>query len=86
MGRRAGRSGFPTSVVTVAVSAAVLPVGSVLVRPVLPAVRALQPESATSTFAERLEQGFVLLGEFVPALFGAMVILFAGYLLAKVLE
>jgi hypothetical protein len=41
---------------------------------------------ATSTFTERLEQGFVLLGEFVPALFGALVILFAGYLLAKVLE
>ena len=62
------------------------PVGSVLVRPLLAAARALQPEGATSTFTERLEQGFVLLGEFVPALFGAMVILFAGYLLAKVLE
>jgi len=43
-------------------------------------------EAPTTTFTERLEQGFVLLGEFVPALFGAMVILFAGYLLAKVLE
>lgn len=40
----------------------------------------------TSTFTERLEQSFSLLGEFVPALFGAMVILFAGYLVAKVIE
>ena len=39
-----------------------------------------------STFTERLEQSFALLGEFVPALFGALVILFAGYLVAKVLE
>lgn len=40
----------------------------------------------TSTFTERLEQSFALLGEFVPALFGALVILFAGYLVAKVIE
>ena len=40
----------------------------------------------TSTFTERLEQSFTLLGEFVPALFGALVILFAGYLVAKVIE
>ncbi|MCO4101124.1 mechanosensitive ion channel family protein [Gemmatimonas sp.] len=40
----------------------------------------------TSTFSERLEQSFTLLGEFVPALFGALVILFAGYLVAKVVE
>lgn len=39
-----------------------------------------------STFTDRLEQSFALLGEFVPALFGALVILFAGYLVAKVLE
>jgi ATP-dependent Lhr-like helicase len=39
-----------------------------------------------STFSERLEQSFALLGEFVPALFGALVILFAGYLVAKVVE
>ena len=39
-----------------------------------------------SSFTERLEQSFALLGEFVPALFGALVILFAGYLVAKVLE
>jgi hypothetical protein len=42
--------------------------------------------SVTSTFAERLEQSFALLGDFVPALFGALVILFAGYLVAKVVE
>jgi hypothetical protein len=42
--------------------------------------------SVVTTFAERLEQSFSLLGEFVPALFGALVILFAGYLVAKVLE
>lgn len=40
----------------------------------------------TSTFTERLEHSFALLGEFVPALFGALVILFAGYLVAKVIE
>jgi Conserved TM helix len=42
--------------------------------------------SVVSTFTDRLEQSFAMLGEFVPALFGAMVILFAGYLLAKVIE
>ena len=42
--------------------------------------------SVVSTFSERLEQSFALLGEFVPALFGALVILFTGYLVAKVLE
>jgi hypothetical protein len=45
------------------------------------------PDAAvTSTFTERLEHSFAMLGEFVPALFGALVILFAGYLVAKVLE
>jgi hypothetical protein len=42
--------------------------------------------TVTSTFSERLEQSFALLGEFVPALFGALVILFAGYLVAKLVE
>jgi len=42
--------------------------------------------SVASTFTERLAQSFSLLGEFVPALFGALVILFAGYLLAKLVE
>lgn len=45
-----------------------------------------QSGTAASTFSERLEQSFALLGEFVPALFGALVILFAGYLVAKVIE
>lgn len=42
--------------------------------------------AVVSTFTERLEQSFAMLGEFVPALFGALVILFAGYLVAKVIE
>ncbi|MFO0071395.1 MAG: mechanosensitive ion channel family protein [Gemmatimonas sp.] len=42
--------------------------------------------TVTRTCQERLEQSFALLGEFVPALFGALVILFAGYLVAKVVE
>ncbi|MCA0375181.1 MAG: hypothetical protein LCH84_05905 [Gemmatimonadetes bacterium] len=46
----------------------------------------VQPGGPASTFSERLEQSFALLGEFVPALFGALVILFAGYLVAKVVE
>ena len=37
-------------------------------------------------FAERIQNSLYQLGEFVPALLGALVILFAGYLLAKVLE
>jgi Conserved TM helix len=39
-----------------------------------------------SSFTERLEQSFALLGEFVPALFGALAILFGGYLVAKLIE
>jgi hypothetical protein len=41
---------------------------------------------AASTFSERLEQSFALLGDFIPALFGALAILFAGYLVARVVE
>jgi len=37
-------------------------------------------------FAERVQTSLVLLGEFVPAMLGALVILFAGYLLAKMCE
>lgn len=40
------------------------------------------PES----FTGRLEYSFTLIAEFIPALFGALVILFAGYLLAKLIE
>ncbi|MEN9507557.1 MAG: hypothetical protein RLZZ621_120 [Gemmatimonadota bacterium] len=47
---------------------------------------ATQSQSATSTFSERLEQSFLLLGDLLPALFGALVILFAGYLVAKLVE
>lgn len=38
------------------------------------------------SFTGRLERSFTLIAEFVPALFGALVILFAGYLLAKLVE
>lgn len=44
-----------------------------------------EPTVATN-FTERLEQSFTLFGELVPAFFGALVILFAGYLVAKVVE
>jgi hypothetical protein len=38
------------------------------------------------TFMDRLQASFAQLGEFVPALLGALIILFAGYLLAKLIE
>ena len=38
------------------------------------------------TFQERLQSSFSQFAEFVPALFGALIILFAGYLLAKLIE
>jgi hypothetical protein len=38
------------------------------------------------TFYERLQQSFAQLAEIVPALLGALIILFAGYLLAKLVE
>ena len=37
-------------------------------------------------FFQRLEQSFAQLGVFVPSLLGSLVILFAGYLLAKLIE
>jgi len=37
-------------------------------------------------FTERLQLSLAMLSEFVPALLGALVILFAGYLLAKLVE
>jgi len=40
----------------------------------------------TLTFSERLQGSFEQLYGYVPALFGALVILFAGYLLARLLE
>ena len=39
-----------------------------------------------SDFFTRLEQTFAQLGVFVPTLLGSLVILFAGYLLAKLVE
>lgn len=43
-------------------------------------------DAQAASFTERLQASFALLSEFVPALFGALVILFAGYLVAKVVE
>ncbi len=37
-------------------------------------------------FLDRLRASFVDLGRFIPALLGALIIIFAGYLLAKLLE
>jgi small-conductance mechanosensitive channel len=37
-------------------------------------------------FFDRIQQSFAQLGTFVPSLVGALVILFAGYLIAKLLE
>src|SRR3954469_8960293 len=46
----------------------------------------MQPDT-TSEFADRLQTSFAqIFGQVVPALLGAAVIIFAGYLLAKVLE
>jgi hypothetical protein len=38
------------------------------------------------TFLERLREAFAQLGDVIPAMLGALVILFAGYLLAKLVE
>ncbi len=40
----------------------------------------------TSTFGERLQASFSQIYAYVPALFGALIILFAGYLLARLIE
>src|SRR3954462_5117687 len=46
----------------------------------------MQPDT-TSEFADRLQSSFAqIFGQIVPALLGAAIIIFAGYLLAKVLE
>ncbi|MBK6486689.1 MAG: hypothetical protein IPF98_07445 [Gemmatimonadetes bacterium] len=38
------------------------------------------------TFLERLQDSFAQLADIVPALGGALIILFAGYLMAKLVE
>src|SRR3954464_14275692 len=44
-------------------------------------------QSTSVNFGDRLQASFAqVFGDFVPAMLGALVILFAGYLLAKVLE
>ena len=42
--------------------------------------------SVGDSFAERMRVSLAQVGEFVPAMLGAIVILFAGYLLAKLIE
>lgn len=47
----------------------------------------LQDTTDRLTFADRLQSSFSeVFGELIPALLGALIIVFAGYLLAKVLE
>src|SRR4051812_41852759 len=47
----------------------------------------LQDTSERLTFVDRLRASFSeVFGELIPALLGALIIVFAGYLLAKVLE
>jgi hypothetical protein len=48
--------------------------------------RMIAQSNLPESFTGRLEHSFTLIAEFVPALFGALVILFAGYLLAKLVE
>jgi MFS family permease len=43
-------------------------------------------DTTTVSFSDRLQESFSQLYRYVPALFGAMVILFAGYLLARLFE
>lgn len=43
-------------------------------------------DTTTIGFSDRLQESFAQLYRYVPALFGAMVILFAGYLLARLFE
>lgn len=43
-------------------------------------------DTTTVGFSDRLQESFAQLYRYVPALFGAMVILFAGYLLARLFE
>ncbi len=41
---------------------------------------------STQSFTDRLQDSFSQLYQYVPAFVGAMVILFAGYLLARLFE
>ena len=40
----------------------------------------------TTDFLERIRASFLQLADYVPALAGALIVLFAGYLLAKLIE
>ena len=43
-------------------------------------------DNSDLSFSDRLQESFAQLYQYVPALFGALVILFAGYLLARLFE
>jgi hypothetical protein len=44
------------------------------------------PEDQPLTFLDRLRETFAQLADVIPAMLGALIILFAGYLLAKLIE
>ena len=44
------------------------------------------PQDQPLTFVERLQDTFAQLADVIPAMLGALIILFAGYLLAKLIE
>ena len=44
------------------------------------------PQDPSLTFVERLRDTFAQLADVIPAMLGALIILFAGYLLAKLIE
>lgn len=44
------------------------------------------PQDSPLTFVERLRETFAQLADVIPAMLGALIILFAGYLLAKLIE
>jgi hypothetical protein len=44
------------------------------------------PQEQPLTFLERLRETFAQLADVIPAMLGALVILFAGYLLSKLIE
>ncbi len=60
------------------VETAIFPAQALLLR--------MQSAPLPDSFTGRLEYSFTLIAEFIPALFGALVILFAGYLVAKLVE
>ena len=52
----------------------------------LPTLQENPVDTVALSFSDRLQESFAQLYRYVPALFGALVILFAGYLLARLFE